>query len=146
MLTISHALIGASLAVRIANPILSFLIAIIVHFICDLIPHWDAGTDRRKRTARQTFILALIDLIIALILTYFIFSTKVQFLYLTSMFFVSTLPDWIEAPYLFLGWDRFPFGIMYRLQSRLQNKLQLPLGLITQIITVWLFYYFLVAH
>lgn len=141
MLTISHALIGASIATRIANPIISLPIAIVIHFICDLIPHWDVGVDRRARSTKETFVLAAIDVILAIILMFAFFSSKVPTTYLLSMFFASTLPDWLEAPYLFLNWNFFPFESIYRFQSKLQQKLQLPLGLITQALVVFLVYY-----
>jgi len=141
MLTISHALIGASIATRITNPVISLPIAVAAHFICDIIPHWDVGVNRRARSTKETFVLAAVDVIFAILLMFVFFSSKVPTIYLLSMFFASTLPDWLEAPYLFLNWDFFPFGSMYRFQSKLQSKLQFPLGLITQALVVFLVYY-----
>lgn len=140
MLTISHAIIGSSIALRVQNPIISFPLAIVLHFLCDLIPHWDVGTNRRERSHTQTFIFAAIDVLLAFIIPILLFNGKVNFYYLISMIFVSNLPDWIESPYLFFKIDMFPFSTLYKIQSKLQSKMQLPYGLLTQIGIVSLFY------
>lgn len=141
MLTISHAIICASIATKIPNPAVSLPAAFVLHFLCDLFPHWDVGVNRRNRSRRQTFILAFIDVLLAFLITFILFFNNLNPGFLLIMIFVSTLPDWIEAPYLFLGWNFFPFGPMYRFQAKLQTKTQLPLGFFTQLLVVSLFYF-----
>ncbi|MBI2012734.1 hypothetical protein HYS90_02270, partial [Candidatus Curtissbacteria bacterium] len=50
MTATAHALIGASIAAKITNPYLGIPLAIISHFVADLIPHWDAGTNHREKS------------------------------------------------------------------------------------------------
>lgn len=58
------------------NPIISFLLAFILHFVIDTIPHESISLHlwARKNKAQRYFILALIDFFILFILLYFLYS------------------------------------------------------------------------
>ncbi len=139
MTSISHALIGASIAAKIHNPAAAAGISLITHFLCDTIPHWDLGTNWRLRPKLVTGILAIGETLIAIFGTFFIFSGTIAPLTLAIAIIFSLIPDWIEAPYFFLiPTPRF-FYYVYKVQSTVHEKLQAPWGIVTQIAVVGLF-------
>jgi hypothetical protein len=56
--------------------------------------------------------------------------------YLFSMVIAAQLPDWLESPFLMFKLKIPPFTWAYWLGHNLQSRMQLPWGLITQIVTV----------
>jgi len=136
MLASSHALIGASLAQLIPNPVLGYPLAFGFHFLADLIPHWDFRTRQAQRPKLNTVFICLADAAIGFWLGWLIFKVTVPLTYLFPMMFVSQLPDWLEGPYHIFDWDFPPFSSIKKLQSKLHQKLDLPWGLIWQILIV----------
>lgn len=134
MLAASHALIGASLAKLIPNPYLAIPLNIAGHFLGDLLPHWDFRTRKTNRTKLTTIAISLGDAFLGYLLGWLIFAPTVNHYYLLLMMFLSQLPDWLEAPYNIFNWNFFPFSSIKHLQSRLHHKLNLPWGLIWQIL------------
>lgn len=70
MLIASHMLVAGYIGERIGNPILAFLVGIIIHFLLDSIPHYDT-TDDGKFTPRQIALL-VVDGVIGLVIVYYI--------------------------------------------------------------------------
>lgn len=138
MTATSHALIGASIATLVQNPLISIPLAITSHFIADLIPHWDAGTNRRKKTIVRLRIEATIDVLLGFALSFIIFGLFVNPIYLFVLIIAAQLPDWLEAPSSKFGINIPPFSWMEWLGHKLQNRMQLPWGLVTQIVVVLL--------
>lgn len=136
MTATAHCLTGASIASFLPNPFLSVPLSIASNFLMDLIPHWDTGTGWRNRPKIFTLLATGIDVTLGFALAFIIFSKKINSAYLLLNIFAATLPDWLEAPYLFLGWDFPPFSWFYRLQSKLHARNGLPWGIITQVIIV----------
>ncbi|MDP4031219.1 MAG: hypothetical protein Q8P47_02940 [Candidatus Beckwithbacteria bacterium] len=139
MLDASHAVIGASLAKLVPNPVLGLPLALGLHFVGDLVPHWDLRTRHVKRSKLTTIALSLTDAGIGYALGWWLFNQTVPWPYLALMMFISQLPDWIEAPYHIFDWKFPPFSSIKHLQSRLHRKLDLPWGLIWQGLIVLLF-------
>ena len=135
MLAASHALLGASVAKLIPNPYLGLPLMVGLHFLGDLLPHWDFNTRKTSRSKFKTIIISLSDAF-RLFLGYWLFSPTVPLGYLFLAMFISQLPDWIEAPYHIFDWNFPPFSSIKHLQSRLHSKLDLPWGLIWQILVV----------
>src|SRR3990167_11027957 len=73
MTATAHALIGASLAAKIVNPVLGIPIAILSHFIADLVPHWDAGTNHKNKTLTRLKLEATLDVLLGFALVFLIF-------------------------------------------------------------------------
>ena len=140
MTATAHALIGASLATRISNPLLGIPIAILSHFIADLIPHWDAGTNHRQKSIMRLRAEATLDVLLGFALVIILFRNFAQTnpVYLFSMVIAAQLPDWIEAPSWMFGFKVPPFSWLDWLGHKLQSRLQLPWGLVTQIVVVGL--------
>lgn len=136
MTATAHALIGASLAVRITNPLLGIPLAIISHFIADLIPHWDEGTNHRTKSMMRVRTEATFDVLLSFALSFLIFRNLVDPVYLFVMIIAAQLPDWLEAPSFFFGIKIPPFSWMDWLGHKLQSRLQLPWGLVTQAVIV----------
>lgn len=109
MLSISHTLTGAFLAVTLQNPILFIPAVLASHYLEDWFPHWDVGTGlssgRRKRTT--AIVLEFVELGISFVLLYWIFQAGrdgIQYLAWIGAFF-GLLPDFLEAPRNFLRWE-----------------------------------------
>lgn len=136
MTATSHALIGSSLAVLITNPLVAIPVAIISHFGADLVPHWDAGTNRRKKTIERLRFEAALDVLLGFFLSFVIFGLFVNPIYLFVMIIAAQLPDWAETPSSKFGFKVPPFSWAEWLGHKLQNRMQLPWGLATQIFVV----------
>ena len=136
MTATSHALIGGSIASLIANPFIAIPIAITSHFAADLIPHWDAGTNRRKKTIMRLRFEAAFDVLLGFALVYLIFGGIVGSAYLFVMIIAAQLPDWLETPSSKFGLKIPPFSWVEWLGHKLQNRMQLPWGLVTQLAVV----------
>ena len=135
MLSASHAVIGASLAKLIPNPYFGFPLSLVSHFLGDLFPHWDFRTRKTKHSKLTTITLSLSDAFVGYAIGYLIFPS-IPLWYLFSMMFVAQLPDWLESPYHIFDWNFPPFSSIKKLQSKLHYKLDLPWGLILQILAV----------
>lgn len=142
MTATAHALIGASLASRIVNPIIGIPLAIISHFAADLVPHWDAGTNHKQKSPTRLKLEAAADVLVGFALVFLIFRTTVEPIYLFSMVIAAQLPDWLEAPSWMFGFKVPPFSWLDYLGHKLQSRMQLPWGLVTQVVIVGLIVFF----
>lgn len=132
----AHALVGGAIAASIQNPTLGILISAATHPILDMIPHWDEGWGWRQKTKLRLFTESFLDLVLGVVLTYFLFGQNIPLWYLMACIFASLFWDFLEAPYLFLNWKFPPFYQIYKIQSRLQGKLKAPWGILTQVASV----------
>lgn len=148
MLSISHAATGALIASKTLNPWLYVPAAIVLHFIEDMVPHWDVGEGMAdgRRTKKQAFWLELGDLTLMMIMLYFFWfkeSPGTTFsLHILIGAIAGILPDFIEAPRIFLGIDlKFLRPINYiheKFHLSIPNKV---LGLIPQILLLMIVYF-----
>lgn len=102
MLSISHAVTGAFIAVKIGNPVLAVPLILISHYLEDAVPHWDVGTGLGKglKSPRAAFIHELIDLSLTLVIILAFYPTILTTFNLTPIWgaFFGLLPDFLEAP------------------------------------------------
>jgi hypothetical protein len=114
MLSISHAVTGAFIAVKVSNPYLAVPLILLSHYLADAVPHWDAGTglSSGKKTRRDAIIHGTVDLILAgiFVLLYFppsIPLSPVSYLLSPVVWgsFIGLLPDFLEAPRNFLKYE-----------------------------------------
>ena len=138
MTATSHALIGASLASIIINPVIGIPTAIASHFIADLIPHWDAGTNHRSKSSLRLKAEAVFDVLLgfALVIILFRIQTFQNPIYMFSMVISAQLPDWLAAPDYMFNLKIPPFSWMEKIGHETQTRMQLPWGLVTQILVV----------
>lgn len=138
MTATAHALIGASLAVKITNPFLGIPLAIFSHFAADLIPHWDLSTNHRQKSPTRLKIEATFDVLLGFIAVAAIFRNLVDPTYLFTMVIAAQAPDWLKAPSDMFGFKVPPFSWLDWLGHKLQTRMRLPWGLVTQIVVVGL--------
>jgi hypothetical protein len=137
MTATSHAIIGTIIAAKIGNPALAIPIAIASHIVADAIPHWDTATNKSKKTFRRMFTDSFIDVVLGFVLSYlliiFLFPAT-NLAYAVLIIFASQLLDWATALYYFFHIQALKF--VYSFQKLFNHDLDLPWGLVTQIIPV----------
>src|SRR5450759_3362614 len=137
MTATGHAIIGTVIAAKIGNPALAIPIALGSHFVADAFPHWDTGYHRGHKRKERFFIQSAIDVLIGFVASYAliqIFFPQTNLAYAFFMIIVAQLPDWLTAPYLFFGLNFPPFSTVYKIQKYCDNRLDMPWGVINQII------------
>ena len=153
MTATAHALVSAAIVAAVPNPYISLPLAFASHFIMDVIPHWDFGTNWRSRSKTATGLVALVDTLIGFTVTYFLFSGKISVPMIFAAASVGNLPDWMEAPYyIFFAtqkkehleqsagfWEKVTYNI-YKIENIFHTKAQYPFGVFTQIATVLFFF------
>lgn len=152
MTSTAHALVAGAIASRFSNPFLASSLALCSHYIMDSIPHWDFGTNWRERPKYMTGVIAIADTLIGISVSYIFFGRSLAFGLWAATLIASLLPDWLETPwYIFFArhnkhtptktaslLERITYTI-YKLPNVFHTKAPLPLGVITQIITVGFF-------
>jgi hypothetical protein len=136
MTATAHALVGAVIAAKVANPFLAYPAALGSHFLMDLIPHWDAGTGWEKKKKTKLFLEAALDVLVGIFLVFLIFGGHVSPPHLWLTVFFAQMPDWLDAPYLFFKLKVFPMLQVYKIQSVLHSKANFAYGLATQVVLV----------
>ncbi len=147
MLSIAHAATGAFIATKIHDPYLSIPLIIASHFLEDYIPHWDVGQGLTKKikSHKVAFLQELFtDLPASVLIVFFLFQYEQPFsIYPWLGWFVALLPDFIEFPYLFLGWRFTPIKQLAAFHKfwhhSIPNKLW---GLLPQVLVLILIYIF----
>ena len=111
MLETPHVVVGAAIASKIPNPLISIPLALASHFILDKTPHWNPhlNTELKKfgKVTDQSKLIVVIDVIFALASGLYITSlagpnVNHQYVVLAASF-TAVLPDVIEAPHFFLN-------------------------------------------
>lgn len=152
MTATAHALVAAAIASKVHDPVLSTALAFASHFIMDIIPHWDVGTNWRTRTKLTTGLYAIAETLLGITVSYFLFMGKVPSGQLGLAIFASLLPDWLETPWyiFFVSHDKSHPTLhasfiekltywIYKLENTFHTKAQFPFGFLTQIVTVGFF-------
>jgi hypothetical protein len=145
MLTVPHAVVGATIASKIPNPLIAYPLVIVSHFLLDFfIPHWNPRlyTEYHKKGAlsKTTKRIIFIDGFFGLLLT-----TLIAFLKLPNLnqtFYVllgaafGVLPDAIEIPHYFFGLRSNLLFSYIKIGHRHQAKASFFPGLLTQLLVV----------
>ena len=144
MLETPHVAVGAAIASKIPNPLISIPLAFASHFALELVPHWNPhlNTELKKYgkiTKRSTKIVA-IDVVVSMAVGSFIAyralpnSAHAASILVAS--FASVLPDVIEGPYFFLKIRSKAINKWVAFQKSVQNDTNIFFGLATQGITI----------
>ena len=136
MTATAHALVGGAIAASVANPAIGLPLAAFSHPLLDMIPHWDFGVGWKKKSKLRILTQSALDLYFGLLITYIIFGSRVEFVYLASAVFLSLVWDILMMPYLILKKKIQPFYLFYKIQSELNKNIRLPWGILTQVGTV----------
>lgn len=145
MLSIAHGVTGALIATKISNPLISIPLIIVAHFIEDYIPHWDVGQglSKKVKSHKNAFFQELLtDFPASIILVYLFFQHGQPFSLLPWFgWFFGLLPDFIEFPYLFLGWRFFPIKQLAAIHKFFHHSIPNKfLGLAPQILLLIIIY------
>lgn len=156
MTSTAHALVAGAIAAHVSNPAAAATFALISHFVMDSIPHWDFGTNWRNRSKTHTGILAILETSFGITLSYIVFGQTLPFWHWAITVIAAELPDWLETPWYILFAHKnknFPSKTagafekvcyaFYKFPNIFHAKAQLPLGIITQIVTVGFFLFLL---
>jgi len=158
MTALAHALVAAALATKTDNIPLLAVLNIGQHFVLDSIPHWDLGTNWRKRPKWITGMISIAETLIGIIVALWIFKSSAPLISIMSAIFFGLLPDWLEAPwYIFFAkadkykpalksgfWENLTYKI-YKFENSFHTKAPFPAGVYIQIITVALFLYMILG-
>jgi len=155
MLLTPHVLVGTAVASVVPNPLIAVPLSIGLHFLGDMVPHWDfyTNTTREQRSKGWRVIGVMGDLGLAVatgvfFTCYFAWVAKNPTLSLNVFLcgIGSVLPDALIAPYVYRdnGVNKIS-DFVHTIQSKAQFQARLPWGVITQII-VCLFSFLLIAN
>lgn len=136
MTATAHALIGGAIAAGVSNPPLGLALAVLSHPLADMVPHWNFGVHWQKQSKLSLFVEASLDLLIGVVLTYVLFLSSTNWLYLAGAIFLAELPDFLTVPYWLLNWRFPPFNWIYKFQDSIQHEISFIPGILTQIIAV----------
>ncbi len=139
MTATAHALVGGAIAASISNPAIALPLAALSHPLLDMIPHWDLGLGWRGKNKITLFAESVLDLVVGILLAFFIFGKNVDPIYLLSCIFFSEIWDILMMPYLLFNWKFPPFSTAYQFQHKIQKHAKLaflPWGILTQAVTV----------
>ena len=136
MTATAPALVGGAIAASTKIDLIGVTLSFISHPLLDMIPHWDFGIGWRKKN-RLTFLAESgFDLILGIVLSYFLFGRSVEPFYFLACIFASEFWDLMMMPYLLWGWKK-PFSTVYSIQSKMQANTKTAFaGILTQVGTV----------
>ena len=138
MTATAHALVGGAIAASFPNnPALGITLSALSHPILDMIPHWDLGIGWRGKNKVTLFIESVLDLVVGIVLAFFLFGKSVDPIYFLTCIFFSEIWDILMMPYLLFKWDFPPFNTSYKWQHNIQANIKLPWGILTQVISVY---------
>jgi len=111
MLELPHTLVGATIATKIPNPLISIPLAFLSHFVLDLIPHWNPSlyseTKKFGKPTRQSSRIVAVDTILSLaggfFLAYQVLPNLTHALVIILACFATVVVDVVEGFYFFFG-------------------------------------------
>lgn len=143
MLLTPHTIVGVAIATTVPNPFVAVPLSFLMHFMGDLVPHWDfyTHTDRADRVIGWRPLAVMADLSIGVAVgvtftTYALWVTKSPPLSLNIFLcgIASVLPDALTGPSLYTSKPPKFFKLIHKIQSKLQTPANLPWGIVSQII------------
>lgn len=144
MLETPHALVGAAIASKIPNPLISVPLAFASHFVLDMVPHWNPhlNTETKKYggVTKSTTLFIAADVLLALVSGTIIATNYSENpFHMMTIFmgaFAGVLPDAIEAPYFFFHYKTKAIEKWLSFQKSIQVDTSLVPGLLTQFSTI----------
>jgi hypothetical protein len=145
MLLTPHTFVGIAIATAIPNPMISVPISFGMHFLGDMVPHWDfysnTTIEQRKNGWRPLAVMADLALAVALgvaATTYALWVLHNPALALNIFLcgIASSLPDAITGLRIFVQKEPAILKVINRTQSKVQFQAPLPWGIITQLLVI----------
>jgi hypothetical protein len=147
MLSISHSLTGAFLAVTLRNPLLYVPAIMASHYLEDWIPHWDFGTglSNGHRKRHHAFIMEIGELVVTAGALFVFFQLGRRDINWVAWIGggLALIPDFLEAPRNFLKWEPAFIRPLSQLHHAFHHSTpNVLLGLSPQI-ALWIFIWIL---
>lgn len=152
MLSTPHVVLGAAIAVKIPNPVISIPLAFASHFLLEVVPHWNPhlNSEIKKygKLTKNTVILIAIDAFVSLLLGFYIARTQsldtYHFWTIIAACLAAVLPDLVEAPYFFMGVKNKFLNMWIKLQKVIQVDANFFWGIFNQSVVLmatlyWIF-------
>lgn len=152
MLETPHVAVGAALASKIPNPLISIPLSFASHFVFERVPHWNPhlNTEMKKygHITDKSKKIVIIDVALAILVGgVFAYHSLPNYKHAATILvssLASVLPDVIEGPFFFLNSKSKFIEKWIKFQKSLQVDTTVFPGLITQMATiiaaiVWVF-------
>lgn len=144
MLETPHVIVGAAIAAKITNPLLSIPLAFGSHFILDMVPHWNPhiNTELKNngKVSKQSISIIVGDLVLAgasaLAIAHSFSTGNANMAYIFAGGVAGIMPDVVEGPYFFLGWKNKLIKGWLSFQKSIQTDVSVVPGVLTQIATM----------
>lgn len=144
MLETPHVIVGAVIASKITNPILSLPLAFGSHFLLDMAPHWNPHLNTEIKTygkiTSNTKAFVAVDAVLSIVSAFTIASTALpsttMAFYVLLGGFLGILPDVVEGPYFFLNMKSKAIERWLKFQKSIQFDVPPLPGIATQVITI----------
>jgi hypothetical protein len=143
MLLTPHTFVGIAIGASVDDPVLAPLLSFGMHFLADLVPHWDffSNTDKEQRRKGWRPIAVMLDLalgvavgVTAILYALWVKKQPGKAVNILLCALAAVLPDVLEAPYIYSSKD--PFYFMTGLQRKMQFQAKLPWGVLTQFLVI----------
>jgi len=147
-----HVILGATIATKIPNPLISIPLAFGSHFLLDKVPHWNPHLNTEIKTyggvTKLTRNIVILDVTAALLSGLFIASqASVDSMHAVTILvasFAAVSPDVVEGPYFFLKVRTKAIEKWIKFQKSIQADAPFAFGMATQLATVlacliWIF-------
>jgi len=146
-----HVVVGAAIATHVVNPALAIPLAFASHFILEKVPHWNphlnSETEKYGRPSQQSTYIVIADVAASLALGSYVASRALpdwgQTVTILAACFAAVLPDVLEGPYFFLNMRSEIIKKWIKFQKSIQVDIPVIPGLITQVITVLLAFWWI---
>ena len=151
MLETPHVVVGAAIASKIANPLLSIPISFISHFVLEKVPHWNphlnTETEKYGKPTKKSTIIAALDittsLVIGSLIAYKAYPNTAQSINILACCLMASLPDIVEGPYFFLGYRNKILKKWIEWQKSIQIDTKFIPGVISQLTTIFVSLYWI---
>lgn len=140
MFELPHTIVGATIATKIPNPLVSIPLAFFSHFLLDFAPHWNPSlyeeTKKHGKPTKQSTQFVIIDTSLSLGLGFFLASRALpnlhQAIIIILACFAAVVVDIVEGFYFFFGVRTKLLGNLVEWQHRHQGRTSMILGLLIQ--------------
>ena len=144
MLETPHVIVGAAIATKVPNPLISIPLIFASHFVLDMVPHWNPhlNTEKNKfgKVTNLSSAIVVGDVILAFVSGILIATRALpdtfQFFHILAASFISVSPDVIEGPYFFLNMKSKFIRAWIKFQKSIQADTSPLPGLAIQVATV----------
>ncbi|HAZ16326.1 MAG: hypothetical protein A3H59_01050 [Candidatus Jacksonbacteria bacterium RIFCSPLOWO2_02_FULL_43_9] len=140
-----HSVIGAGIGKFIPNPFIAFTIAVLLHFLCDAIPHGDSKNGLADNEKKKHMMIAFtIDSLawIAVIGIIFLFAPMTHPISMASGALGGLFPDLLRVPYLLFQWKFFKKYCVFHDAIHRVVRYNIPMlaGIVEQSIVLAIFF------